>query len=107
MFKNHHAGINTPNLYTRNPNDYIWACRGCHMLLDNRKNNLKRGYSWLGRKHSEETKLRLARINTGKKRSLATRQKMSLAQKGRIMTGEHKQRLREASINRWRRERNE
>ncbi len=31
------------NRYTRNPNDWEWLCRSCHMNKDGRIKNLKRG----------------------------------------------------------------
>ena len=44
------CGTNAPfdlatidNSYTRNPDDWEWLCRSCHMHKDGRINNLKRG----------------------------------------------------------------
>ncbi len=31
------------NSYTRNPDDWEWLCRSCHMIKDGRMLNLKRG----------------------------------------------------------------
>lgn len=40
-FKNHKAGENTPELYTRDLADWQYLCRSCHMKLDNRVSSLK------------------------------------------------------------------
>ena len=40
-FKNHKAGYNTPELYTRNVKDWYYICRSCHMKKDGRNNQVK------------------------------------------------------------------
>jgi group I intron endonuclease len=48
---------------------------------------------WLGRKHTEETKKKLAEANIGKKASLEARQKMSASRKGKPHSPEHRAKL--------------
>lgn len=97
MYMNHAAGVSNPKMYTRNPDDYVYACRACHMALDGRKNNLSRGcpsWVWTGRKHSEETKIKMSFLHKGKTASIETRRKMSLKRKGKPLSELHKQHLR-------------
>jgi len=49
-FKNHKAGFKTPELYTRNINDWYYICRSCHMKEDNRVNSLKPKFCSCGKK---------------------------------------------------------
>ena len=35
-FKNHKAGYKSPELYTRNLNNWFYICRSCHMKEDGR-----------------------------------------------------------------------
>jgi len=42
-FKDHFSGRKNKAKYTRDFKDWLWLCRKCHMKLDGRLNNLKRG----------------------------------------------------------------
>jgi hypothetical protein len=41
-YKDHKAGMKN-DIYTRDLNMWLWLCRSCHMQLDGRMKNLKRG----------------------------------------------------------------
>jgi hypothetical protein len=40
VFKDHSAGVKTPERYTMNPADYRWLCRKCHIKTDGRGKRL-------------------------------------------------------------------
>ena len=44
--------------YTRNPVDYEWLCRKCHIIKDGTK-------YWLGKNRSEDTKRKISETKTG------------------------------------------
>ncbi len=49
-FKNHKAGYNTPEIYTRNLKDWHYICRSCHMKKDGRSNQVKSKVCSCGKK---------------------------------------------------------
>lgn len=54
VFKDHSAGWKTLERYTRNPEDYWWACHRCHMVEEGRIEKLKEGRKrWIDGKRKE------------------------------------------------------
>jgi len=59
---------NTPGTYKRNLEDWVWLCRKCHMIEDERLEQLiKRNKSGFVRNISEETRKRMSESRKGAK----------------------------------------
>ena len=59
---------NISQKYKRDVNDFEWLCRGCHERKDGRLYNNLLKWTWKGKKHSEETKKKIALSKIGKRR---------------------------------------
>jgi hypothetical protein len=89
------------NIYSPNPNDEFFIdLKNKISSIDISDSNPKiaSGWNWTGKNHSEETKLLLSKLNSGKNNPMfgkklteEQRKKISLSQLGRPLSEKHKQ----------------
>jgi len=65
------------------------------------KGNTFHNYAWLGRKHTEEEKIKISLANKGKKLSEETKIKLSQSHKGKKLSSEHKRKIGLKSKEKW------
>ena len=78
--------------YYRPAEELIFLPKSEHSIL-----HFKGNKYWLGRRHSEEAKIKLSLANKGKKLSEETRKKLSEVQKGKKMSEEAKRKIAEGN----------
>lgn len=65
--------------YSRKPLNYKYSSE----VIEKRKERIKKnGHSWLGKKHTKETKIKMSNSHTGKKMLDSTKEKLSVLHRG-------------------------
>ena len=90
--------------------DFVPRCRSCHTRYDGKVVNLKGKHCPKGFKHSYETKVKVSASLIGNKRALGNKhrlgvilsneikEKISKAHQGKVLSDEHKNKIRDSMI---------